>query len=309
MGSRLAALAASPEGRRRFADSVADFVVRYGFDGLDLDWEFPTIADRENVSLLVGELRRALGGRWLSLSAGATAARLAALDLPALASDLDCLNLMAYDYHGAWDGLTGHQSALYPDPLDPAVRAAWTGGRYNVHDAVQYCLRNGFPPEKLLIGCPVYGRAWYVEAIGSPVDGTVSQTDAELNGRFRPASREKPVGTWRTGTYDFDDLANDALWPPANRHHDPESRASWYYDPASGFFASWDDELSIRAKAEFVRSMGLGGMAFWQLAADREGRLPRLAASVLGIAPAGYSGGANGGIMESAGDSDDPERF
>jgi GH18 family chitinase len=35
-------MAASEVGRSTFADSVVTFVKKYNFDGLDLDWEYPT---------------------------------------------------------------------------------------------------------------------------------------------------------------------------------------------------------------------------------------------------------------------------
>lgn len=35
-------MAAEPERRKRFVKSALDFILRYKFDGLDLDWEYPT---------------------------------------------------------------------------------------------------------------------------------------------------------------------------------------------------------------------------------------------------------------------------
>lgn len=51
-------MAYKEESRKSFADSVLRFLVYYGFDGLDMDWEYPTArggiaADGENFIALL----------------------------------------------------------------------------------------------------------------------------------------------------------------------------------------------------------------------------------------------------------------
>ena len=43
-------MAANSDSRKVFVESVVDFLVQHGFDGLDLDWEYPGDTER--------------GGRW-----------------------------------------------------------------------------------------------------------------------------------------------------------------------------------------------------------------------------------------------------
>ena len=42
-----------------------------------------------------------------------------AYDIDDLAQDLDFMHIMAYDYHGKWDGRTGHNAPLYPREDEP----------------------------------------------------------------------------------------------------------------------------------------------------------------------------------------------
>lgn len=40
-GRKYSRLVEDPQKRRRFVDHAVEFLLRHGFDGLDLDWEFP----------------------------------------------------------------------------------------------------------------------------------------------------------------------------------------------------------------------------------------------------------------------------
>lgn len=51
-------MALEPDSRRKFINSVMDYVTKYNFDGFDLDWEFPAARggrkeDKQNFALLV----------------------------------------------------------------------------------------------------------------------------------------------------------------------------------------------------------------------------------------------------------------
>lgn len=123
-------LAADPERRKKFVQNAIEMVRRFGFDGLDLDWEYPTQRDgkpedRENFSKLVIELKAELKKHNLILTSAIGASPKIidqAYDVKVLSNHLDFLHIMCYDYHGAWDKKVGANAPLSSDDLLNVVR-------------------------------------------------------------------------------------------------------------------------------------------------------------------------------------------
>ena len=253
--------------RTIFAQSCAALAARYGFDGLDIDWEYPggggeaanvsRPADRQNFTLLLQALRLELtlqGQRdqksyLLSAALSGSPSLLGNLELAAAAQALDWVNLMTYDYHGGWETRTGMNAPLYAQSGDPSPEAA----AWNVNAAVQYAISSGVPRGKIQPGVAFYGRGW--SGVAAANDG-LFQTSSGL-----------PTGTWEQGVFDYKDLVANYI-PSMTRHWATGSQVPWLYDAARRIFISYDDPQSLRAKAEYVNAQNLGGVMLWELSSD-----------------------------------------
>ena len=76
-------------------------------------------------------------------------------DVPAVASYLDFINLMAYDFHGKWENQAGHNAPLFAPSSDSEWRK-----QLSVDHASNLWVRLGAPRDKLIIGMPTYGRSF-----------------------------------------------------------------------------------------------------------------------------------------------------
>jgi chitinase len=256
--------ALTPRSRAAFVDESLELAA--GFDGLDLDWEFPVSGgpaelthrpeDRRNATLLAQELRHGLGPARL-LTAALPAGRLQSAgpydpaesyELAALADLLDFVNLMAYDFGTGFSPIATFNAPLTEvaqDPLAPDLR------RWNsVTGAVDYYERHGVPRDKLVLGVPFYGCGFRVASAG------------EQAGLYQPQVGTVEVGDWR-------DIKRDLLPDPAwQRHRHPVARSPWLYHPGTQTFVSYEDAESIEERAAFAARRGLRGAFTWQLAGD-----------------------------------------
>lgn len=144
------------------------------FDGIDLDWEYPTqvaggnidpsAADRHNATLLAAEFRRQLDaygqqtGKHYLLTAAMPAATSATkyYELSAFVKSLDWANIMTYDFNVPSSPVAALDTLFTPDPRDPnGKNLTW-----NTTGTVAYYLLNGIPASKIVVGVPFYGNQY-----------------------------------------------------------------------------------------------------------------------------------------------------
>jgi chitinase len=273
---RFSDVALTEESRKAFVASCIDMFMRGNvapgisaagvFDGLDIDWEYPGSCgdtcnfrpeDRQNFPLLLAEFRMQLSALeaevgdqtgvrpeyLLTIAAPAGASHYGPIDIEAIHKHLDWINIMAYDFHGGWEssGPANHHAPVFRSPCDPE-----TGDWGN--KAVQAYLAAGVPGSKLLLGAPFYGRGW--------------RGVAAVNDGLCQSARGVPRGTYEKGVDDYKVLAAKG-WPS---FRDEKTATHWIFN--GNEFWSYDDEVSIGWKADYVNAQGLRGMMFWELSGD-----------------------------------------
>lgn len=258
--SHFSVAAATDAARQRFARSAIAFMKQGGFDGIDVDWEFPTgTAEGQSLTALLAELRRQLDAAgttdatyyFLTVAAPAGPAHYAPLELGKIHLHVDWLNLMTYAFHGTWSTITNLAAPLYSSPSDPTPIVQRLA--YNVNAAVQAYLAAGVPPAKILVGVPFYGSGWK----GVP----------NVNhGLYQPANGIPP-GTRDPGIFAYRDLQANYLTTYAREWHE-QAKAPWLYNPATGIMISYDDPRSLALKADYVKANRLGGVMIWELSTD-----------------------------------------
>lgn len=256
-------IAGSRAERGKFIKSTIDVARKYGFDGVDLDWEFPADdVDMANLAVLYKEWRRGLVSESLTsrkprllLTSAVYFAAGFFLDEPRsypareMSKYLDWVSPMCFDYHGSWDNFTGLHSALN----DPNSNISTVYG-------IGSWIESGIPPNKIVMGLPVYGRTWKLQ-------------DPKVNGVGAPAVG---VGPGDEGTLVYYKIIEFNTKNHAVVAFD--SNAVSFYSNAGDSWIGYEDVPSIRLKVRFARSLGLGGYFFWALGQDyrwaisREGR-------------------------------------
>lgn len=148
---RFSEMAATEAGRKAFALDCARVIRQYNLDGIDLDWEYPTSSaagissspeDTENFTLLMKEIRSAIGPDMLLTLASAAGAKF--IDFEAILPVIDWVNVMSYDMGR-------------PPRHNAALRRSPNAG-FTMEGALERHLAAGIPKEKIVMGMPFYGH-------------------------------------------------------------------------------------------------------------------------------------------------------
>ncbi len=238
-------------GRREFAQSTKDLTDYFHTDGIDLDWEYPSLenvpgypfgpADKDNFTEVIRLLRKDLGRKpEISFAAGGFTSYLqTSIDWKQVTPLVNYINLMTYDLINGYATQTGHHTALYSRP----------GQVESTDHAVRWLDSAGVPLNKVAIGMAFYARVF-------------EHVDSVNNGLDRPCHFLRGV-SYKDQRIE---LSQDSGYV---YHWDSVAQAPYMYNARQQLFASFDDSVSIRIKTEYAVKKGLGGVMFWQLPEDR----------------------------------------
>ncbi|XP_006888039.1 PREDICTED: chitinase-3-like protein 1 [Elephantulus edwardii] len=254
---RFSQIASNTQSRRTFIKSVPSYLRTHGFDGLDLAWLYPGRRDKRHFTTLVKEMKAEFaneaaqsGTDQLLLSAAVSAGKVAldsGYDIRQIAQHLDFINLMTYDFHGAWRQTTGHHSPLFKGQEDASP------DRFSNTDyAVGYTLRLGAPANKLVMGIPTFGKSFTLASsssgIGAPTSGP---------GIAGPFTKEEGTLAY----YEICEFLQEATVRRLLGQQVP-------YATKGNQWVGYDDQESVKRKVEYLKTRQLAGAMVWALDLD-----------------------------------------
>lgn len=249
--ANFAAMAKNTEAEDRYCEAVLALVRDNGYDGIDLDWEYPdTKAEVEGFERLVKRLRAGLdaiakerGGKRLELTMAASAnpGTLRWLKSDFLQENMDWINVMTYDMAGDWTDYAGHNAPLFPSSKQP-------GTPLSASTTIEFLLNeHKLPADKIALGIPLYGR-------GFPVAEPYAST------KGAPKTRV-PGGNFRG--------VESLLKKGWTREWDDQTKTPWLRAPDGKAVIGYDDPESVSLKAAWAKDKNLRGVFFWEINADR----------------------------------------
>ena len=258
LSSNFPSIAADPVKTQNFAHWCVEHIKDYGFDGIDIDWEYPGYAphsgtpqDKQNFTIFLQAIRDSLDahgavtGRDYMLTAAlaASQANVANIEVTNVANILDMLNIMSYDFFGSWNPTSNHNSPLY------APAQGDTG--FNIDAAFKlYNQTHGVPGNKINLGVAFYGRSY---ANCNSLFGSHSGNDAAT----WPEDEGIPLY--------YNILAKSGSF---TQSWDAQAQSPYSISASYNSFLSYDDEQSIGLRADYVINENAGGVIIWEITGD-----------------------------------------
>ncbi|GAA5836181.1 hypothetical protein JCM11251_007389 [Rhodosporidiobolus azoricus] len=284
---------ATAAGRTTFARALVAVMTTYGFDGIDIDWEYPGVQgegdnivspnDLSNFILFLQTLRSIAGDdARLTIAAsvgglyGANGER--ATDLSAMAAVLDYVTIMSYDVTGTWSGYSGPNAPLTSKCSPP-------GNPYSMNYAISLFNNMGFQSNHLLLGFPAYSYSYYVKLPFTQTTCTDGTTTTLYNYGTVGNSCGNMLGYGPS--YLYKDLVANGwfnTWSGFRRILDKNTQTWVLYNRQNNLFVPTEAPGTAYAKARFAVQRRAAGINMFDASGDTaEGALAQAIRIGLGL--------------------------
>jgi chitinase len=223
-----------------YVDNVITYAKSKGYDGVDLDWEFPEGASGMQAHAALLKALRAKLDQWMPRGILTAAvyikATSVAYDVAAISEYVDQANVMGYDMSGNWGDLpvhAGFNTALYAPQLP-----GYPWG--NVDAGIQNWLAAGLPAAKMGLGLSFLAYKW--DGVSEPNQTGVTQVS-------------------RTHYFDIVGM----YYSPLRYRWNDTAKVPYLSNTNPDWFISYDDPQSLTIKVDYAKSKGLGGVMIWEL--------------------------------------------
>lgn len=247
--SAFASVTKNAEARKTLINNIIDLINKYGFDGVDVDWETPTSSQAQYFTLFIKELNEAVkknnshhlvtaaigGGKWQPTR----------YDLSNSSKYLDFINVMTYSMSSS----SGYyQNALYKRTgfHNTEYRVGGTLSSCSIDETVTIYNNLGVQNNKLIFGLAFYGTRQY-----------------------------NNEGRWvSNGSVYYTTIKNQYLNnPDYTYYYDEVAQVPYIISNDLTTFISFDDPRSIAAKCEYVKNNNCAGLMYWENGCDTTGDL------------------------------------
>lgn len=267
MCKHFGSMAADATKRKRFTDDCKK-LINMGFDGIDIDWEYPgragmnftgTTADFNNYAVLMEDIRTVIGKDKMLTGCFSAVIKPNEFDWARLDKVMDLFNMMTYDFNGGWSNIAGHNSPLYDYP-----GAEYAG--LSLANTVAGLKQQNVNMSKVCLGAAFYGRS------------VICNGNAELNkATVKTNVTVQPDGPI-SSCADFDNYKIDVWDGTPNYSYIVNNSSGWTekwddnakvpYRTNGKYFLSYDNVKSIGLKGDYIRCEELGGVIIWQVYGD-----------------------------------------